>query len=123
MDNKLLPNPATFEDTNGEIEFGKFELIVYPCPFCGHIPDFDFYVNPDAKETWLWKIKCNNTKCPVQPETKYTSIRKTCKRSFSRIWLKVKELQDAWNFRIKKLKITKLIVEHPELVKYIKMGN
>ena len=37
---------------------------VKPCPFCGELPDVEYF--DDIKKYW---VTCNNPKCRIQPHT------------------------------------------------------
>jgi len=66
-----------------------------PCPWCGETPCFKLPIS--GKKTWLWSIKCLNSMCSMNPETRKIGIRNTTKMDIERQESKVQELVDIWN--------------------------
>ncbi len=52
---------------------------------------------PTHNDTWIWKIRCTNGTCKMNPESPYVPIRKTTKGDPSRLAMKLGELADKWN--------------------------
>ena len=72
----------------------KITYALCPCPWCKKTPSLNFYF---VQGTWLPKIRCDNSICPVQPESKSFPIRKTCKVSYERLVEKMDALFKSWN--------------------------
>lgn len=72
----------------------NLEVVLKPCPWCKKTPDIWM---PTGMETWQWIISCRNPQCGVKPSSPHVSIRKTTKKNFPALWLKVANLADSWN--------------------------
>lgn len=72
----------------------KLEVVLKPCPWCKKTPDMQM---PTWDDTWKWTIRCANTMCGVQPESKHVSVRNTSKTLLSRFVQKVDQLASNWN--------------------------
>lgn len=77
----------------------EIKVIFKPCPWCKkspglYMPTCDIE-NTDA--TWLWRVRCENGDCAINPKSPHVSIRKRCKGSIDRLAYKLSELADKWN--------------------------
>ena len=69
--------------TKEQIKALEQELI--PCPWCGK--------KPKLRRGAYWWIRCDNSKCPISPETRYTYH---SPEEAVKIWNSMKIPNDMW---------------------------
>lgn len=75
----------------------EWHFIIAPCPWCRKTPFLNVNYIKQTGGTWCWNIRCQNHDCKIRPQTRFISIRKTCKADLQRQKEKIETIVNEWN--------------------------